>query len=104
MDKYRVTNIIWLSGVSKVSFRGGGGGEVGFKLICEKCAYLHSALCHAERGIEATCMLGGSGVCSLEKFFFDAFWSVFCYNFVKKYCKNIHFHKNQKYCITAHYI
>ena len=56
------TNIIWLSGVSKVSFRGGGG--VVFKLICEKWAYLHSALCHAERG-EATCMLGGSGVCSL---------------------------------------
>ena len=59
------TNIIWLSGVSKVSFREGG---VGFKLICEKGAYLHSALCHAERG-EATCMLGGSGVCSLENFF-----------------------------------
>ena len=36
---------------------------------------------------------------------FDAFWSVFCYNFVKKkYCKNIHFYKNQRYCITAHYI
>ena len=34
------TNIIWLSGVSKVSFRGGGG--VGFKLICEKWAYLHA--------------------------------------------------------------
>ena len=33
------TNIIWLSGVSKVSFRGGG---VGFKLICEKWAYLHA--------------------------------------------------------------
>ena len=48
---------------------------------------MHSALCHAERG-EATCMLGGSGACSLKKIFkmvqFDAFWSVFCYNFVKK--------------------
>ena len=32
-------------------------------------------------------MLGSSGACSLENFFkmvqFDAFWSVFCYNFVK---------------------
>ena len=64
------TNIIWLSGVSKVSFRGGG---VGFKLICEKWAYLHAR----EFG----------GMLPLEKFFkmvqFDAFWSVFCYNFVK---------------------
>ena len=43
---------------------------MGFKLICEKCAYLHSALCHAERG-ETTCMLGGSGACSLKKIFLN---------------------------------
>ena len=38
------TNIIWLSGVPKISFRGGG---VGFQLICEKWVYmyLHSAIC-----------------------------------------------------------
>ena len=41
---------------------------------------------YAERG-EATCMLGGSGHAPSKFFFkmvqFDAFWSVFCYNFVK---------------------
>ena len=47
--------ILLFSGVSRISFRGGG-----FKIFLEKWGYLHGAKRHAARG-EATRLLGGFG-------------------------------------------
>ena len=57
-------NITTTSGVSRISFRGGG-----FKLFLEKWGYLHGAKRHAARG-EATRLLGGfGGMLPRKKFF-----------------------------------
>ena len=58
----RSANIIWLSGVSRISFRGGG-----FKVDLEKCNLICS-------------LLGGFGGCSPEKILKnDAIWCVLVY-------------------------
>ena len=62
-----------ISGVSRISFRGGGGG---FKIFLEKWGCLHGAKRHAARG-EATRLLGGFGDMLPEKIFKNgAIWCV----------------------------
>ena len=64
------------SGVSRISFRGGGGGS---KYFCKSGGYLHGALRHAARGFK-----NGAIWCVLE-------------NILLKFCKNIHFlYKNNR--------
>ena len=75
---------VLVSGVSRISFRGGGsnffwksGG------IC-----MHGAKRHAARG-EATRLLGGSGACSPEKIFKNgAIWCVL-ESILLKFCQKI---------------
>ena len=67
------------SGVSRISFRGVGGGVQNFS---GKVGYLHGASRHAARG-KATRLLGGfEGMLPRENFLkmvqFGAFYRVFC--------------------------
>ena len=50
-DICRGTSVTVSSGVSRISFRGGGGGR--FKIFLEKWGYLHGAKRHAARGSHA---------------------------------------------------
>ena len=83
MNKTTTHNSIISSGVSRISFRGGG-----FKIFLEKLGYLHGAKRHAARG-EGTRLLGGFGACSPEKIKKNgAIWCVL-ESILLKFCQKI---------------